>query len=163
MMRGFLILLCTLSICYLSRAEDLHQDSTYTLDEELTPEQIRELEEKLKDLEVITEIESEDRFLGKDTITIVPYYALDEKPEPIFIPPPHVFCPMEGMTTTVVKALIDIDGSIMKTEILRSSGSEMLDNAALEAVNKAQFKPAKYHGVPVRVWVSIPILFKRSQ
>jgi len=53
----------------------------------------------------------------------------------------------EGIVT--VKATIDLQGRVINTVILSSSGFERLDNAAVNAVNKAEFYPAKSNGIPV--------------
>ena len=96
-------------------------------------------------------------------IEIVPYYKVEVKPKPINIPKPRYpelarKAGIEG--TTVIKALVDIDGSIIEAEVLKSSGNQMLDQAALAAARKAKFTPAKQRDKYVRVWVSIPIKFR---
>jgi protein TonB len=96
-------------------------------------------------------------------IEIVPYYKVEVKPQPINIPLPQYpelarQAGIEGQA--VVKALVDVDGSIMAVQILKSSGNQMLDEAALTAARKSKFTPAKQRDKFVRVWVSIPIRFK---
>jgi len=96
-------------------------------------------------------------------IEIVPYYKVEVKPQPISIPTPQYpelarKAGIEG--NTVVKALVDIDGSIADVKVLKSSGNQMLDQAALVAARNAKFTPAKQRDKYVRVWVSIPIRFK---
>jgi protein TonB len=95
-------------------------------------------------------------------IEIVPYYKVEVKPQPISIPTPQYpelarKAGIEG--NTVVKALVDIDGSIASVSILKSSGNQMLDQAALVAAKNARFTPAKQRDKYVRVYVSIPIRF----
>lgn len=96
-------------------------------------------------------------------IEIVPYYKVEVKPRLIKLPPPEyppivIQAGIEG--TAVVKALVDTDGSIMEVKILKSSGSDILDQAALAAAIKARFTPAKQRDKFVRVWVSIPMKFQ---
>ncbi len=96
-------------------------------------------------------------------IEIVPYYKVEVKPKPIHIPKPRYpelarKAGIEG--NTVIKALVDIDGSIIDAQVLKSSGNQMLDQAALAAARKAKFTPAKQRDKYVRVWVSIPINFR---
>jgi len=96
-------------------------------------------------------------------IEIVPYYKVEVKPKPIHIPKPKYpelarRAGIEG--TTVVKMLVDIDGSIREVKILKSSGNQMLDQAALVAAKSAKFTPAKQRDKYVRVWVSMPLKFK---
>ena len=95
-------------------------------------------------------------------IEIVPYYKVEVKPQPVFIPAPEYpdlprRAGIEGKT--VVKALVDVDGSIAEVKILQTSGNQMLDQAALAVAQKAQFSPAKQRDRYVRVWVAIPINF----
>jgi protein TonB len=96
-------------------------------------------------------------------IEIVPYYKVEVKPQPIHIPLPQYpelarQAGIEGQA--VVKALVDVDGSIMAVQILKSSGNQILDEAALAAAKKATFTPAKQRDTFVRVWVSIPMRFR---
>ena len=96
-------------------------------------------------------------------IEIVPYYKVEVKPKPIVQAKPRYpdlarRAGIEGQT--VVKALVDIDGSIMDVQILKSSGNQMLDEAALAAARKWKFSPAKQRDKFVRVYVSIPINFR---
>lgn len=96
-------------------------------------------------------------------IEIVPYYKVEVKPKPVNIPVPQYpelarKAGIEG--NAVVKALVDIDGSILNVKILKSSGNQMLDQAALVAAKNAKFTPARQRDKYVRVWVSIPIKFK---
>ena len=95
-------------------------------------------------------------------IEVVPYYKVEVKPQPISIPTPKYpelarKAGIEG--NAVVKALVDVDGSIAEVKILKSSGNQMLDQSALVAARNAKFTPAKQRDKFVRVWVSIPIRF----
>jgi len=96
-------------------------------------------------------------------IEIVPYCKVEVKPEPINIPKPRYpelarKAGIEG--NTVIKALVNIDGTIIDAQVLKSSGNQMLDQAALAAARKAKFTPAKQRDKFVRVWVSIPVRFR---
>jgi protein TonB len=56
--------------------------------------------------------------------------------------------------------LLDYDGHIMKAEIVRSSGNQALDEAAVNAASQFLFTPAiSSTGRPVRVWLAYPITF----
>jgi protein TonB len=95
-------------------------------------------------------------------IEIVEYFKVEVKPQPVATvkpryPPILVKAGIEGRT--VVKALVDIDGSIMDVQILKSSGNQMLDEEALIAARKWKFSPAKQRDKYVRVYVSIPFDF----
>jgi protein TonB len=96
-------------------------------------------------------------------IEIVPYYKVEVKPQPLVQAKPRYpdlarRAGIEGQT--VVKALVDIDGSIRDVQILKSSGNAMLDEAALAAARNWKFSPAKQRDKYVRVYVSIPVNFR---
>jgi protein TonB len=96
-------------------------------------------------------------------IEIVPYYKVEVKPKPIYSPTPKYpdLARRAGIQgQAVVKALVDIDGSIMDAQILKSSGNQMLDEAALAAARQWKFTPAKQRDKFVRVYVSIPVNFR---
>lgn len=64
---------------------------------------------------------------------------------------------IEGKVT--VRVLVGKDGKPMKA-VVRQSDSELLNQAAIDAVMKSVFTPAIQNQQPVPAWVSIPINFK---
>jgi len=58
-----------------------------------------------------------------------------------------------------VLAFVDESGTVTKTQLIKGIGAGC-DEAALNAVQKTKFKPGKQRGKPVKVQVSIPIVFK---
>lgn len=65
--------------------------------------------------------------------------------------------------TVLIKAFVDASGIASKVEIFKSSSFSLLDNAALEAIKKWRFVPAKKLGQYVASSVIIPINFKLTQ
>jgi protein TonB len=59
-----------------------------------------------------------------------------------------------------IRAFVDESGSVIKAEITKGIGGGC-DEAALDAVLKTQFSPGKQRGRPVKVQVTIPIVFRR--
>ena len=59
-----------------------------------------------------------------------------------------------------VNVLIDEKGNVIDTKILKSLGNNGCDEAAVAAIRKAKWKPAKQRDKAVKVWVGIPIVFK---
>jgi len=57
--------------------------------------------------------------------------------------------------TTTIRFLIDIDGSVAQSVILKSSGDLSLDEAARSALSKCRFKPAVKDGQPQRAWAPV--------
>ncbi len=95
-------------------------------------------------------------------IPVVPFWKVEVKPQPISVPTPNYpelarQAGIEGQV--VVKARVDVDGSIMYAEVMKSSGNQSLDQAAVEASYRAKFSPAKQRDQAVRVDVSIPYRF----
>lgn len=62
--------------------------------------------------------------------------------------------------TVLVRAEVAASGECLRAELKKTSGAEMLDQAALEAVRKWRFVPAKRGSQAVVAWVEVPITFK---
>ena len=59
----------------------------------------------------------------------------------------------------IVWFFTDETGRVTKTRLSKSSGYEALDVAALRVGQRMLFTPAENRGVPVAVWVEIPLVF----
>ena len=62
----------------------------------------------------------------------------------------------------LLRVLIDEEGRTKAVEVNASSGHELLDQAATEAIKKWRFVPARAGGKPVETWVKVPIDFQLS-
>ncbi|HDL79000.1 MAG TPA: energy transducer TonB, partial [Bacteroidetes bacterium] len=62
--------------------------------------------------------------------------------------------------TVIIQVLIDEKGRVIKTKVLKSLGNNGCDQAAIAAIVKTRWKPAMQRDKPVKVWVSIPVIFK---
>ncbi|MCH8304468.1 MAG: energy transducer TonB [Candidatus Marinimicrobia bacterium] len=65
---------------------------------------------------------------------------------------------IEGMV--IVRAFIDEKGIVRDMKIQKGIPNTGLDEAAMSAIGRTKFKPAKQRDKPVGVWISIPITFK---
>ncbi len=63
---------------------------------------------------------------------------------------------IEGRVT--IRFVVDKEGNIVNPQVIRGIGGGC-DEAALEALKGAKFKPGRQRGVPVNVSYSIPIVF----
>jgi len=63
----------------------------------------------------------------------------------------------EGAVT--VRAFVLADGAVRTVEVARSSGSDILDRAAVEAVRGWQFAPATRDGVPQDAYVTFDVRY----
>ncbi len=118
--------------------------------------------------------------LTLDELDFDDFSNLDAPPPPpsgpkvVFIPyddPPVAMSPIrpsypeiaqeagiEGVV--IVQAFIDEKGRVKETLILKGVPNTGLDEAAMEAIRKTRFKPAKQRERSVGVWISIPVNFK---
>lgn len=60
----------------------------------------------------------------------------------------------------LVRAEISTEGKCLRVELVKSSGADMLDQAALEAVKAWRFVPARRGAQAVVAWVDVPLAFK---
>jgi periplasmic protein TonB len=60
----------------------------------------------------------------------------------------------------LLRVLVDDQGRSKRVEINSSSGSDVLDRAAAEAIRRWLFYPARYGDQPVESWLRIPIQFR---
>jgi len=65
--------------------------------------------------------------------------------------------------TVIIHVLIDEKGNVVKTRVLKSLGNNGCDEAAIAAIKKTKWKPAMQRDKPVKVWVSIPVIFKLKE
>jgi TonB family protein len=59
-----------------------------------------------------------------------------------------------------LKLLIDADGAVVDSRVLRSSGHEALDEAARVAMLKCHFNPGLKDGKPVKAWLMLQYVWK---
>ena len=59
----------------------------------------------------------------------------------------------------LVWILVNADGTVAKAEVKDGSGRAELDQAAIKVAKVMKFTPASNKGVPVPVWLQLPIVF----
>ena len=93
-------------------------------------------------------------------VVFIPY---DDPPQPMTsIRPQYPEIAQEAGIegVVVVQAFIDKKGRVKETLIIKGVPNTGLDEAAMEAIRKTRFKPAKQRERAVGVWISIPVNFK---
>jgi TonB family protein len=60
----------------------------------------------------------------------------------------------------LLRVLVDAQGKSKTVEVNLSSGSDALDRAAVDAIQRWRFSPARHGDQPVESWVRIPIDFR---
>ncbi len=81
----------------------------------------------------------------------VPFFAYDKRPELIgglTLNYPDWARQMGLEGKAFVHALVNIDGKVTDARIFKSSGYDILDEAAIQAVTKSHWQPAKQRGEP---------------
>jgi len=106
----------------------------------------------------------EETEIGEETVYFV---AVEEMPEPlgglksiqekIVYPEIAKRAGVEGKV--FVKAFVDETGKVTSAEIVKGIGAGC-DEAAIDAVLQTKFSPGKQRGRPIKVQVTIPIVFK---
>jgi TonB family protein len=61
--------------------------------------------------------------------------------------------------TTVLKIMIDADGTVDSAIVLESSGHALLDSAAVANSSKLLYRPAEQGGEPVPIWGRLPVIY----
>jgi len=102
---------------------------------------------------------------GGPRVRFIPY---DEPPEPIggfaaiqrnvVYPEIAQEAGIEG--TVVIQAFVSKFGKVTDCVILKGVPNTGLDEAAIDAITKTRFKPAKQRDRDVGVYISIPVIFK---
>jgi len=95
------------------------------------------------------------------------FVAVEEMPEPVGgiaaiqskIVYPEIAKRAGVQGRVFVKAYVDENGNVTKVELIRGIGAGC-DEAAMTAVQSVKFKPGKQRGKPVKVQVTVPVLFK---
>ncbi len=93
-------------------------------------------------------------------VKFIPY---DDPPKPLTpIRPKYPEIAQEAGIegTVIVQVFIDKKGRVKETMILKGIPNTGLDEAAIEAIRKTRFKPAKQRERAVGVWISIPVNFR---
>jgi protein TonB len=62
--------------------------------------------------------------------------------------------------TVLLSVFVDSDGRVDTLKVLKSSGFEVLDEAALAAVHQWRFESGRRGDTPVGMWVEVPIRFE---
>lgn len=52
------------------------------------------------------------------------------------------------------------DGRVLEAKVLKSAGSEDMDQAALQALRSVKWEPALQDRKPVSLWVAVPVIFR---
>jgi protein TonB len=83
-----------------------------------------------------------------------------KKVEPQF---PDVARQMGISGKVVLRFLVEPDGRVARASVVAAKPREVFNLCALEAIGEWRFKPGRYRGKPVAVWVELPVSFRLSR
>lgn len=108
--------------------------------------------------DIVVDIQDDDYLPAPDEFVPVEIYPeMIKQAEPEY---PRL-AKQAGLEGTVhVQALVDKEGNVREARVLRSSGTQSLDDAAVDAAKLCKFKPGIQNGAPVFCWVSFKYDFK---
>ena len=98
---------------------------------------------------------TDPRTSSQDFVKVEVMPVLISLPAPVY-PTTARKAHMQG--TVMVRALVGRDGRVHDAFAV-DGGITVLNDAAVNAVRKAHFKPAELDGKPIAVWVQVPIRF----
>lgn len=112
------------------------------------------------------DVQSEDAYATLSKQASIQKY--DEAPEPIGgftiiaqnLHYPEIAKRAGIQGRVILNVLVNKNGNVDSVNVLKSLGESGCDEAAIAAVQAVQWKPAKFQGQPVNVWVGIPVVFK---
>jgi TonB family protein len=117
---------------------------------------------------VVFRLAKEDTALSKEKLEI--FTGFDKRPEPIggmaaiqknlIYPEVARKAGVEG--TVLVQSVIDVNGDVIETRIIKSLGDSGCDEAAANAIKAIKWKPAYKEDKPVNVQIAIPVIFRLS-
>jgi bla regulator protein BlaR1 len=64
--------------------------------------------------------------------------------------------------TVGMKFLVNVDGTVGASRVERTSGFPALDEAALQALSKCRFTPARKGGQPVQTWQGVQYVWTKD-
>jgi len=111
-----------------------------------------------------------ENILPPKTETIIYHIVAEEMPDPIggtaailkLIKYPEIAIRAGIEGKVLVLAFVDENGNVNNAKIIQGIGGGC-DEAAIDAVLKTKFKPGRQQGNPVKVQVSVPVVYKLHQ
>lgn len=96
------------------------------------------------------------------------FLPLEDQPRPIggieaiqkLIKYPEIARKASIQGQVVIHVLVNEEGIPIETRVLKSLGNSGCDEAAIEAIMKTRFYPAKQRNRPVKFWMAIPVKFQ---
>ena len=116
----------------------------------------KKIEEKITKKEVLTEEKEKSVYQSFEVEKAPEAVNLDQIRSSMVYPPMAIEAQIEGKVT--VKVLVDVDGSVLKVGSV--NGPDIFRDEVTTKSMRLQFTPGLQNGKPVKVWVSVPFVFK---
>lgn len=116
----------------------------------------KKIEEKITKKEVLTEEKEKTVYQSFEVEKAPEAVNLEQIRSSMVYPPMAIEAQIEGKVT--VKVLVDVDGSVLKVGSV--NGPDIFRDEVTTKSMRLQFTPGLQNGKPVKVWVSVPFVFK---
>lgn len=121
---------------------------------EQLPLEQKQVNEKIVPSDPVSPLDSLPK---EDGVPIVDKADFSQPPLPPIYPKMAIKRRQSGVV--LVRVLLGPSGKIETSRVLKSSGFQLLDHAALESIKRWHFLPAKIGGAKIRSWVDVPVEF----
>lgn len=91
---------------------------------------------------------------GEDVTIAVPRYRDNVRPD---YPNDARLRGYQGLV--LLSAEVHPDGRVGEVRVKKTCGYDLLDQSALDAVRRWKFEPGRRMGIPVAMWVDVPVRF----
>jgi protein TonB len=116
----------------------------------------KKIEEKIIKKEIVTEEKEKTVYQSFEVDKAPDVVNLEQVRAMMTYPPLAIEAGIEGKVT--VKVLVDTDGRVIKVGSV--SGPDVFRDEVISKCMNLQFTPGLQNGKPVKVWVSVPFVFK---
>ena len=97
------------------------------------------------------------------------FIEFDRSPQPVggyealadYIEYPAIAWSAGTEGTVLLKVFVDAEGRVEQAEVLEGIEKSGLNEAALAGIRRASFRPAIQRGLPIGVWLTITVTFRR--
>ncbi|MXZ08629.1 MAG: M56 family metallopeptidase [Gemmatimonadetes bacterium] len=98
-----------------------------------------------------------------DSSKVLEFYMVEVKPKVLHSV--KLVHPEEALRDSLegkvfLKFIVHVDGSVSNVKVLRTTGSEVFQKAAIDAISQYRYKPAEHNGKVVPVWMTQPVTFR---
>jgi len=139
-------------------ADTIHSTNTATVNQPTITATINATTSNVESTPLIAPVSNQPNAIDNEQVPIFDAAYLNN-PQPNY---PLLAKKRQQQGMVLLRVKVSIDGKSEAVELNKSSGFELLDEAAQNAVKTWRFVPAKKGNDVVSAWVIVPIIFKLS-